>query len=71
MSEASLPFTFHDFPASAFPITFRAFRVSDDEQVWEDKMPEPGALLVPPLAKEEGEVWIEVEYGDGVVVRSS
>jgi hypothetical protein len=58
---------FFDLPAESFPITLRAFRESDGEEVWTAVVEEPAALYVPPLALQHGKVRIRVEYGDGSV----
>lgn len=62
---------FHDLPAKAFPFTMRAYLVSSDALVWEERMEGPGVLQIPALAKiHGGPVYIEVEYPDGRIERS-
>jgi hypothetical protein len=57
---------FHDIPAEKFPVTFIAFNAAGVE-VWREVITEPGALLVPALAKTHGPVTIRVEFADGTV----
>lgn len=58
---------FYDFPAEMYPITVVALRASDGREVWRATVDEPGALVVPALAKTFGRVQIRIEWGDGTV----
>lgn len=65
----SLPTAFSVLKRSDLPVTFRAFRTDNDEQVWEEQITEAAdfaQIRIPPLAKEHGSpVRMTIEYGDG------
>lgn len=64
----SKDFSYSDLPKEAFPVTLRAFREDNNEEVWSETLEQPGVLVVPPIAKQVGcRVWIKTEFGNGEV----
>jgi hypothetical protein len=60
------PHSFHDLPASAYPMRMVAWRADNYEIVWRETVREPGAVQIPPLAKQHGvAIGVAIFYADG------
>lgn len=60
-------------PRDAYPFTIEAFRVSDDERVWQTTVEAPDgltAIRIPPLAAEHGPVYMVTTYANGETERA-
>jgi hypothetical protein len=70
IERGALPIARHDIPAEAYPFTIVAFRSDNGAEVWRREVIGPGAVYMPPLAKQAGcRVVIEVRWPDGRVDR--
>jgi hypothetical protein len=60
---------FYDLPEDSFPFSIKFFRKDTDELLLTEVVTSPGAIVIPPLAKQLGvEIYVTVEYPDGQVV---
>jgi hypothetical protein len=58
----------YNLPATAYPLTIIALRSDNRAEVWRHHLMSPGAVYIPPLAKQHGvKVIIRIEYADGTV----
>jgi hypothetical protein len=70
MGQKGHPVTFTQLEPSAYPFTLRAFRCSDDVEIWSTTVTGPGAVFIPGLRPKHGPVWMRTEYADGEVVET-
>lgn len=60
---------FSELSEDSFPFTIKFFRKDNDELVLTEVVTRPGAIVIPPLAKQLGvAVYITVSYPDGHIV---
>lgn len=62
------PAAFESLPADAFPFTVEFISHDTGLVVHTIDVPEPGAILVPPLRDDHGPIWVRASYAEGTVV---